>query len=367
MAKHLNELTLPARVGIVGCGNISNRYVQNASLFKQEFCLTCCTDLLDDCTQQLATRGKMTACGSLDELLARNDVDIVLNLTTPPAHAAVSIAALAAGKHIYSEKPLGITLNEAGQILKVADQNNCFVGCAPDTFLGASGQEARALIDAGAIGQIIAGSAFMLTGGPETWHPNPESFYQPGSGPLWDMGPYYISALVSLLGPVKQVMGSARMGNNRRRIGSGPKQGQEFETNTSSHIAGVLTFHSGAIITLVTSFDVPSSTVPFMELYGTEGTLQLPDPNTFSGSILVKMHGARRWKKIGHRRRPWKKDSRGLGLADLARSVARGELPRCSGAFAYHGTEIMEAVLASAESGQVVEIRSRLERPLPLE
>ncbi|MFW5839918.1 MAG: Gfo/Idh/MocA family protein, partial [Planctomycetota bacterium] len=277
-------------IGIVGCGNISGIYLQADRKF--QVLKTVAVADLDPAraSQQAEKYNVPRACG-VDELLSASDVDIVVNLTPPHAHAAVGLAALENGKHVYNEKPLSVDLQQAGQMLELAEQKGLRVGCAPDTFLGAGLQTSRKLIDDGAIGRPIAATGFMMGHGPERWHPNPDFFYKPGGGPLFDMGPYYLTAMVSLLGPIRAVAGVTGMAMQQREIGSEARRGEKIDVETPTHIVGLLEFDSAAIGNLITSFDVWGAQLPRIEIYGTEGSLSVPDPNHFGGPVKIRRSG----------------------------------------------------------------------------
>ncbi|AFZ69220.1 putative dehydrogenase [Deinococcus peraridilitoris DSM 19664] len=350
---------LGMRAGIIGCGNISGIYLKNLPKFGVP--VVAVADLnLDLARARAEEYGVARAC-RVEELLADSEVDVVVNLTVPAAHAEVAMAALRAGKHVYNEKPLATSLDDARALLAEAASRGLLVGCAPDTVLGAGLQTCRALLDEGQIGAPVAGTAFMLSGGPESWHPNPAFFYAPGGGPLFDMGPYYLSALITMLGPVSRVTGFARAHTAEREVGSGALKGERFPVLTPSHVAGVLEFASGPVVTLVTSFDVLAHETPRLELYGTEGALSLPDPNTFGGP--VKLAGREREWRTVELTHPFDQNSRGLGVADLVQAAAQGRTPRASGQLALHVLEVMHALLQAAEQGRATTITSMVERP----
>ena len=278
------------------------------------------------------------------ELLADPEIQIVVNLTRPDAHAEIALAALQAGKSVYNEKPLAVSREEAQRLLQAAQDKGLRVGCAPDTFLGAGLQTCRKLIDEGAIGEPVSAAAFFLNHGPEAWHPNPAFFYQPGGGPLFDVGPYYLTALVTLLGPVVRVAGAARISFPERTVGSGPNRGSKIPVRTPTHIAGLLEFASGALGTLFTSFDVWKSSLPPIEIYGSEGTLSAPDPNTFGGPVRLWRTRTEAWEEI-----PllpgYAENTRSLGVADMAQAIQAGRPHRASGQLGYHVLDLMHAIL----------------------
>jgi predicted dehydrogenase len=283
----------------------------------------------------------------------------------PQAHAEVALAALAAGKSVYNEKPLALDREQAKQMLDMAREQGLRVGCAPDTFLGGGLQTCRKLIDDGVIGEPIGATAFMMSHGPEGWHPNPEFFYQPGAGPMFDMGPYYLTALTTLLGPVRRVTGSTRVSFPARVISSEPLRGQVIKVNTPTHIIGVLDFTAGAIATIVTSFDVWSSELPRLEIYGSKGTLSLPDPNTFGGPVRVRLAGEQSWSDVPITR-GYTENSRGLGVADMADAIRTGRTHRANGELAYHVLDLMHTIHDASREGRHIDMTSSCARPEPL-
>jgi predicted dehydrogenase len=272
------------------------------------------------------------------------------------------MAALEAGKHVYTEKPLAVSRKDGQRMLEMAGERNLLIGCAPDTFLGGGLQTCREVIDEGIIGEPVAVMAFMLNLGPEDWHPNPDFFYQPGAGPMFDLGPYYLSTLTTLMGPVRRVTASARVTFPERTITSQPHAGTSIMVNTPTHVAGVMDFESGAVGTLVTSFDVWSENQSRIDLYGTEGTLSLPDPNTFGGPVWLWRSDENAWTEVtlSH---PYTGNSRGLGLADMAQALRSGRRHRASGELGMHALDVIHAFLDSSERGEHVEVGSTFERP----
>ncbi len=352
----------PMRVGIVGCGNISGIYLKNAAACPQLEPVACADLVLDRAQAQAEAYGVPTAC-TADDLLADDRVEMVLNLTVPGAHYPVAKAALQAGKHVYNEKPLAAGLDEGRELVDLAAARGLGLGGAPDTFLGAGLQTCRKLLDDGGIGTPVAATAFLLGRGHERWHPDPEFFYKPGGGPMFDMGPYYVTALVSLLGPVRRVTGSTRASFPTRTIASEPKRGQTIEVEVPTHWAAVLDFAGGAVATLITSFDVHAHNLPRIEIYGAEGSLAVPDPNTFGGPVRVFAEGEWREVDLTHAHA---KNSRGLGTADLAEASRTGRPARAGAELTLHVLEVMHAVHTASESGRHVEIASTCDRPLPL-
>lgn len=354
----------PAKVGLVGCGNISGIYFEANKTF-EALDIIACADIVRERAEAKAQEHTISRAYTVEELLADPEIEIVLNLTIPQAHGPVALAALEAGKSIYNEKPLAISREDAQAMLRLAEQKGLRVGGAPDTFMGAGLQTCRKLIDDGWIGQPVAASAFMLGHGPEGWHPDPDFFYQPGAGPMFDMGPYYLTALTALLGPVRRVTGSARITFPERMITSQPKFGQMINVNTPTHVAGVLDFESGPVATLVTSFDVWAAEVPRIEIYGTQGTLSVPDPNTFGGPVRIRRAGASEWSVVplSH---AYSKNSRGLGLADMAYGLRSGRAHRASGELAYHVLDIMHAFHDASREGRHIDLASTCKQPAAL-
>ena len=352
------------QLGVIGCGNISGTYLKNLSTFPILRVLACADLDPARARSRAAEFGVPRACG-VSELLANPDIDLVVNLTIPGSHATVGEEVLAAGKSVYSEKPLALDRTEGRSLLAHALDRGLRVGCAPDTFLGAGLQTCRELIDVGAIGRPIGAAAFMTNHGHEGWHPDPAFYYQPGGGPLFDMGPYYLTALVALLGPVRRVSGSTARGFEQRIVGSEPKRGQAIAVEVPTHVTGSLDFASGALGTITTSFDVWAAELPRIEIYGTDGSLSLPDPNGFGGPVRLWQQDTRAWREVPLVR-PYFENSRGLGVADLAHALRSGRPHRASGALALHVLEIMEAIHRSSDTGRHLAIESNCERPAPL-
>jgi predicted dehydrogenase len=301
---------------------------------------------------------------SVDALLADPEIAIVVNLTVPKVHASVSLAAIAAGKHVYTEKPLAVTREDGLRIVQAAAAQGVRVGSAPDTFLGGGQQTCRKLIDDGWIGEPVAAVAFMMSHGPESWHPNPDFFYQVGGGPLLDMAPYYLTSLINLLGPVRRVAGSARISFPERVATSREHFGRRLPVEVPTHVAAVLDFAAGPVATLVTSFDVWHANLPRIEIYGSEGSLSVPDPNIFGGVVQVRRAGAAEWSAV-----PLLFDAhvgRGIGVADMAQAILSGRPQRASGELAYHVLDVMQAVVESSDAGQYAALESACGRPAPL-
>src|SRR5579875_2790029 len=352
------------RVGVIGCGQISSIYFQAPQTF-DILDIVACSDLDMDRAISQARRFGVAKVYTSEELLADPDIDVVLNLTIPAAHAEIGMAALKAGKSIYGEKPLALNRTQGQALLQLAREKHLRVGSAPDTFLGGGLQTCIKLINEGAIGKPIAATAFMMGHGPERWHPNPDFFYQPGAGPLFDMGPYYLTALIAMMGPVKRVTSSAQITFPERVITSEPLNGTRITVNTPTHIAGILDFANGAVATMVTSFDVWSHRLPRIEIYGTEGTLSMPDPNTFDGPVSLRLGREEQWRNV-ELTHGYTRNSRGIGLADMAHAMRSGRLHRANGAMAYHVLDIMQAIHESSDSGRHIALSSTCERPAPL-
>lgn len=348
-------------VGIVGCGNISGIYIENSHRFP-DFEIIACADLDNKKAEETAAKYGIKNVLSVEEMLVSKDIDLVLNLTIPQAHAMVSLKAAEHKKHVYSEKPLAISFEDGKRVLDIARKNNVFVGSAPDTFLGGSIQLAGQLIKDGVIGKPIGATAFMMSRGPESWHPNPEFFYQAGGGPMFDMGPYYLSALVCLMGSVNRIAGSTSITFPERFITSPNKSGERIKVQVPTHVTGILDFDNGATATITTSFDVSASRTPFIEIYGENGTISLPDPNQFNQPLLIKKFGEEEWKEI-------KPDGdandnlRGIGLADMAKAIVSGRNPRANGDMALHVLEIMHGIHRSSETGMHYIMESTCEQP----
>jgi predicted dehydrogenase len=350
-------------IGIIGCGDIFDTYMTNSSLFPN-IKVVGISDINTETAQKKSTQYAIPTFKVYD-LLQHPDVQIVLNITPPLHHAAVGLSVLHSGKHLYTEKPLATSLTDALELVRVAKTKDIRIGCAPDTFLGGWQQAMRQLIDDGEIGTINAGTAFMQNGGHESWHPNPDFFYKPGGGPLFDMGPYYITSLINLLGPVKTVIGQAKISKPMREIGSGPRKGQQISVDVATNIHGILEFESGASILLSTSFDVLAHEHNPIEIYGSKGTLIGADPNEFEGGILIGK-SADKWTAPDINFSFHDKDYRMIGLADMADAIMTGRKHRANEAVALHVVEIMEAILESARTGQRVHCQYPCLRPEPM-
>jgi predicted dehydrogenase len=355
----------PLNIGIVGCGTIVAAYL-NTFARLTAVKLGAAADIDFSRAEAIAGAHPGVRALSVDELMVDDQVDLVLNLTIPAAHAEISLRAIAAGKSVYSEKPLASTTVEARKVLDEASSARVRVGCAPDTVLGTGIQTARKAIDDGVIGSPIAATATFATSGHERWHPNPDFYYSPGGGPLLDMGPYYITALVTMLGPVVSATGAASRSRANRTIGSGPRQGQLIPVSTDTHVTGVLAHASGVLSTLYMSFDTVATQSARLEVHGEAGSLVVPDPNRFDGDVLLR--------RLASRDRDWDPlpvsagyvgSSRGIGVHDLAGTDTHEE-PRAGGKLAFHVLDVMESLLRSAHEARVITVQSGCERPAPV-
>ncbi len=353
------------KVGLVGCGNIANQYVLGCRRYDVLEVVACASLNGASARAKAAEHGIPRAC-SVDELLAMPDVDIVVNLTIPAAHAAINEAALRAGKHVYAEKPFALNSHDGVRALALAQEKGLLVGCAPDTFLGGGLQTARKLLDDGAIGRPVAAFAFMLCHGHEHWHPSPEFYYAPGGGPMFDMGPYYFTALISLLGPVSAVTGLARTSIPERTISSKPLAGKKIHVTVPTHYASTAEFANGTVASLVLSFDVwPGPALPRIVVYGTAGTMEIPDPNRFDGDVRLFRPGTKEPEVVPHTHLTDR--GRGTGIADMAYAILRPGRPhRATGELAQHLVEVMEAFDRASVEGRHVRIGSTCTRPSAL-
>ncbi len=350
------------KVGIIGTGNIAPAYIRGCEPF-EVIKIIACADILVDRARAFAAEHGLTA-HSVDDLLARDDIDIVVNLTIPAAHAEVSLQILEAGKQAYSEKPLALNRADGAAIVKAAAEKNLRIGCAPDTFLGGGGQTARKAIDDGRIGAPVAATATWMSHGHESWHPNAGFYYLKGGGPLFDMGPYYLTALVNLMGPVARVAGLARMTFPERVATSEALKGQILPVEVNTHVAGTLEFESGAIASVIMSFDVWGHHLPQIEIHGEKGSLSAPDPNRFDGEVRIMPGGQREWDDVPLTHTT--NIGRGAGVADMAYAILADRPHRASGDLALHVLDIMCALEESSEQGRHIEISSTLDQPLPL-
>ncbi|MGJ9384799.1 Gfo/Idh/MocA family protein [Salipaludibacillus sp. CF4.18] len=375
-------------VGVIGIGDISDVYLDNLKKYDIVNVVACAGRSLDKAGKKAEQHAIPKAYATSQELIEDPDIDIILNLTVPAVHAELTMQALNAGKHVYSEKPLAATLEEAERILALAKEKGLYVGCAPDTFLGGRLQTCRKIIDEGRIGEVTAATAFVVTPGPEMFHPNPDFFYKPGGGPLLDIGPYYMTTLLSLLGPVKSCCAMSKRTRLKRTIESEPRQGEIIDVEVETHITGNLEFVNGTIATMITSFDVWDSELPRIEIYGTEGTICINDvdpldgPNLFGGPVFLRTRDNSRWNEVPRKKayEEWEevkvehsfneisqeKNSRGIGLVDMAYAIRDQREERASGKMAFHSLEAMEGLLKSAKEGIFYHVKSTFNRPEPL-
>ncbi len=353
----------PVGIGVIGCGNISSAYLAAAKRFPI-LNVIALSDANPAAAEARAAEFGIPA-RPVDAILADPAIEIVLNLTIPKAHVAVGLTAIAAGKHVHSEKPFGVNVAEGRRLIEAAAAKGLRLGCAPDTFLGAAHQTARRCVDDGLIGRPIGGSAFFMCPGHERWHPNPGFYYLDGGGPMLDMGPYYVTDLVNLLGPVARVIGTAARTRLERVVSSKPLAGSRIPVEVATHVMGTLMFASGAAVSMTMSFDVARHKHVPIELYGETGSLIVPDPNYFGGKVEFAT-ATDDWREIPTQGPYADGNHRILGLADMAHAIRTGRPHRASGELAFHVLEVMEAFQASSDDGKVVEISTRPERPATL-
>ena len=354
------------KIGIIGCGNISTKYLINSDMFRI-LETAAVADLYRERAQSRAAEYNVPNVYSVDELLAHPDIQIVVNLTNPQAHADVCMAALDAGKHVYTEKPLTVSREDGQKMLAKAEEKGLRVGCAPGTALGGGLQTCRKLIDEGAIGRPVAAVAFMMSHGHESWHPNPEYYYKIGAGPMFDMGPYYLTALTTLLGPVTRIAGTAGIQVGERTITSQPLYGEKIVVETPDHVTGTMSFANGAIGTIVTTFATWKSQLPRIEIHGTEGSLAVPDPNTLGGPVRLFQPGDDDWRdvELTHTRTDGRTQW-GVGVADMAHAIVSGRPHRAAGKHAYHVLDLMQGFLDTSRDGQYYDVPSTFDRPAPI-
>jgi predicted dehydrogenase len=349
----------PVGVAVVGCGAISGEYLQNLASFP-DVTVLCCADLDPGRAKaQAAAFGVPSACGTA-EALGHPGVELVVNLTVPAAHAQVAGAAVAAGKHVWNEKPLAVTLAEATALLAAARRAGVRVGCAPDTLLGPGFQSAARVIRAGAIGEPLSALALTQDPGPESWHPDPEPFYAPGAGPLFDVGVYYLSALAALFGPARRVAAVGRTGRADRLIATGPRAGAGFGVSVPTHVAALAEYGGGQAASLLFSFDSPLIRHGFCEITGSEATLSLPSPSKFGGDLRLRPRDATGWTALPV---TGSAATRGTGVLDMARAIRSGEPQRAPADLALHVLETMLAVERSAATGAFEPVSSSFTPP----
>ncbi|GAA3508159.1 Gfo/Idh/MocA family oxidoreductase [Streptosporangium album] len=345
-------MTTPVGVAVVGCGTISHEYLRNLTTFP-DLRVVACADLDVARAREVAERYGVPVAGAPAEVIAHPDVELVVNLTIPAAHAAVAGAAIEAGRHVYNEKPFALDTRSGTEVVEAAEAAGVRVGCAPDTFLGAGLQTAARLVADGAIGTPLTALTLLQSPGPESWHHSPEFLFQRGAGPLFDMGPYYLTALATLFGPVRRVAAVARRAREERVIGSGPRAGVRFPVEVPTHTTALLEFAAGQAATMVFSFDSPLRRSGFIEITGTEATMEVPDPNTFDGQVRLRRALADDWVVVPAEGAT---AGRGLGVLDMAQAIRADRPHRATGALGLHVLEVMLAVTASAERGEFLPV-----------
>ncbi len=354
------------KVGLVGCGNISDIYLRNLTTVFKNITIHACADLDENKVKKAVEQYHIPHIMTFDEMLACQEIDTILNLTTPGGHYALCKQALLAGKNVYVEKPLALTYEQGKELVEIAKEKGLYVGCAPDTFMGAGIQTCIQLINDGAIGRPVAGTAFMMCHGHEGWHPSPEFYYDIGGGPLFDMGPYYVTALVRMLGRAESVFAYGSKAYEERTITSKEKYGQKIPVKVDTHNAGLIQFENGAIISLVTSFDVWHHSMPNIEIYGTLGSLKVPDPNGFGGPVLLATPENREYKEV-----PlvtsYTENSRGIGLSEMALAKDEKRMNNASGQLGLHVLEIMEGFVKSAKEGKKIILESSPSKSIPVD
>ena len=369
----------PLKIGLIGTGRISNIYLQNSALFPNIDIVACGSLNLEE-SRLVANQFQIPKVTSVEDIMRDPDIDAILNLTIPSAHAEISLKALAAGKHVYSEKPFVTDLADGRKILQIAAKKGLAVGNAPDTFLGGRWQTLRKAINQGVIGDPTGVAAFVPTHGVERHHPNPDFYYAKGGGPLLDLGPYYLAVMIFCLGAISRVSGMSRKTFPERMIENGERYGEMMPVEIDTHCLSLIEFESGTIGHMMTSFDVWDSETPRLEIYGTEGTLCIADPdpgdgaNIFNGPVWLRTKATSRWTKRPRPQAPkeWEIiknthgfnfDARGVGLSEMAHAIKENREPRAGGAFAYHICEVMHGMIDSAKYGRYIDINSRCIKP----
>ena len=352
------------KIGLIGCGNISDAYFATNAKFSF-FDIIACADINLEAARAKTEQWNIAKACSVDELLADSAIEFVINLTIPAAHGPVMLRCIEAGKSVYTEKPFTVTREEAQQIMMLARAKNLRVGSAPDTWLGGAHQTVRGLVDSGEIGEIIAGTAFMAGHGHENWHPSPAFYYQKGGGPMFDMGPYYLTDLVQLIGPVVRVAGVARTPFTSREITSEPLKGTQINVEVPTTVMGTLEFANGAVVSMMTSFDVWGHDLPNLQLHGTRGSISVGDPNVFGGVPKIKRAGNSEWSDVALTH-GYTENARGIGMADMVLAMQQDRDHRCNERLAYHVLDAMHAFHDSSEQGRFIEMQSTCERPAML-
>lgn len=358
------------KVGIIGCGMISDSYFKASQKFNM-IEVVACADII---SERAKAKEELYGCKAMTnkELLAREDIEIVINLTPPRVHSKIDVDTLNAGKHAYSEKPFGVDSGDAAKVMALAKEKGLRVGCAPDTFLGGGQQTARKMLDEGWIGKPISATAMVLGRGPEKW-PQAPFFYDYGAGPMLDLGPYYITALVNLFGPAKRVCAMTKKGSEFRTLGKDVaddfkalyKPFDRYPVNVTTHLTGVIEFESGVLATVIASFESYAHNHPPIEIYGDEGTMRVPDPNTFGGPVTVLRRDDRKWVEspLSH---GYTENSRSIGAADMAIAIQTGRAHRCSGDLANHVLDILLSFDKSSKSGKFINLKTTCKRPDPM-
>ena len=368
-------------IGLIGCGNIAETYFRAQDYFNN-IKFVACADKFTEVSKKCADQYNIKSL-TVDEILKDTNVDVILNLTIPQAHFEISKLALEYGKHVYSEKPMSIKYDEAHELVNLAKEKNLYIGNAPDTFLGGGGQVARKFVDDGDIGKVMTGNFIFAFPGVQEFHPNPESWFQSGGGPVIDMGPYFFTTLVNLLGPVKNVRSRGKKFADQRKYLVGPKKGKSFNVDISTSVMLDIEFANEAIIQGFISFDVQNHARNHMELYGTKGSLVVPDPNMFGGPVLLSRELGSEWQEfsvedkylgktniINHSGRsnesPKQSNYRGVGLSEMIYSIENNIQHRCNGNLALHVLDIIESTIIASETKKEVSLRSTCEQPKPL-
>ena len=373
---------MATKVGLIGCGKISDIYLKNCATFDGLEIVACASLDIEESRAKAEQYSIAKAC-TPEEVFSDPEIEVVLNLTIPEAHFEISRRALEVGKHVYAEKPFVTDLDDGRALLDLGRQKRLLIGNAPDTFMGGRWQTVRKLLDEGVIGAPTGVAAFVPTHGVERHHPNPDFYYARGGGPLLDLGPYYLTALVFCLGPIRRVAGMSRKTFSERMIENGPRHGEMMPVEVDTHCLGLLEFESGVIGQLMVSFDVWESDTPRLEIYGEDGTFCIPDPdpgdgaNVFQGPVWYRTRATSRWTmrprpnapadwSVAENTHGYNYDARGVGLLDLVQGVREKRPPRASGEMAFHICEAMEGMLTSAKTGRFVDMASRCTRPAPL-
>jgi len=339
------------KVGVVGCGAISGIYLKNMTGVFDNLEVKAVCDLDSERAEKAAKEYGISNIYTLDEMLADEEIKIIVNLTTPKSHYSICKKVLLAGKHVHVEKPLCVELQEGVELVTLAESKGLYIGSAPDTFLGAGIQTCINLINEGRIGRPVSATAFMMCHGHESWHPDPEFYYEKGGGPMFDMGPYYLTALVNMLGPVRKVAGMTGMALAERTITSKKKYGKKVPVEVPTHVNGVMEFENGAIGNIITSFDVWGHNMPRIEVHGTEGSLSVPDPNGFGGPVRLKTSEMKEFEEIPVTL-PYAENSRGIGVSDMAEAIGSGRMNKANGRTALHVLELMHGFHIAAETGR---------------